>query len=158
MTKNWIGKLFITIVVAGLLVAGGFAAYRMGYAHGFGTAAADGDSSFFAERFENMPHEGYFDGSDDFSRDGSWMMPDSRFPGSHMDGFSTGYSPMTSRFDGHSTFFFSPFSILFRLAFFGFFIWLIVKLVKGFNTGTGWQLSFTRQPAAPEVVDAESKK
>ena len=152
MTKNWIGRILIAVVVIGFLFAGGYASYRMGYAHGFGTAMADENSSFFAERFENMPHDGYFEGSSDFRRDGSWMMPSSRYPGSQMDSY---YSPMTSRFDGHSTFFFSPFSILFRLAFFGFFIWMIVKLVKGFKTGTGWQLSFTRHPAATEIVETE---
>ena len=103
-----------------------------------------------------MPHGRDFD---KFHRDGTRMMPDNRFHGSHMDGFGSRYSPFgRSGMMGHGNFFFSPFSFLFRIAFLGLAIWLIYKLVTGFKKGNGWQLSYTRQPAAPEVVDEEPEK
>ncbi|MBT3337473.1 MAG: hypothetical protein HN560_00020 [Anaerolineae bacterium] len=142
MTKNWIGKTVIAIVLIGILIAGGFAVYRMGYVHG---ASADGASSLWMGRFDNMPHGGYFD-SDDAE---SWM---GEYPGSHMDGFSR--MPFGRTTMGHSSFF-SPFSFIFRFAFWGLLIWLIVKLVKGSKHGNGWQLSFTRKPVAEELQKEE---
>ncbi len=141
MKKSWIGKTIIALVVIGLLVAGGFAAYRLGYVHGFSAASSGDMSSFWVERFDDMPHGGYFGDMDDFRRDGSWMMPGSRYPGSYMDGYS---SPFNRNIMGHgSLFFFSPFLLLVRIAFWGFVIWLIYKFVTG-----RWKFSVTPQPAA----------
>ncbi len=142
MAKNWIGKTIIALVVIGLLIAGGFAAYRIGYVQGFSAATNGGGGLLWAERFENMPHGGYFDNSD------SYWMPHNRYPGSRMDGFSR--TPFGGSVLGHGSFF-SPFSFLFRIAFWGFVIWLVYKLVTGFKSGQGWKLSFTREPVAEDT-------
>jgi len=133
MKKNWLGKTVLVILVVGLLAAGGYALYRVGYAHGAQASFTGEMPHMWSEGFENMPHESYW---------GAQNMPFGGRGSSMMGGYSR------TPFGGHMSygmtgFFFLPW--LFRVLFWGVIIWLGYKLF----TKSGWKL--TREPAP--VVD-----
>ena len=138
MKKNWLGKTVLVILVVGLLAAGGYALYRVGYVHGAQASVAGEMPFMWSEGFENMPHANYAGAQNmPFGGRGSRMMDGySRTP------FSSGH--MSYGMTGMTGLFFLP--GLFRVLFWGALIWLGYKLV----TGSGWKL--TREPAAT-VVD-----
>ncbi len=141
MKNNWLGKTLFVILIVGLLVVGGYAVYRVGYAQGVRASISGDASSVWAEHFENMPNDAWHTQRS--------MMPNSNR--SQMDGYSS--MPFSSHNTfGMTGFFFLP--ALFRVLFWGFVIWLVYKLVTGgFSGGRGWHLSLTRDPVSAPVVD-----
>ncbi|MCF6277926.1 MAG: hypothetical protein L3J16_04155 [Anaerolineales bacterium] len=133
MTKNWLGRTIIVVVVLGLLIAGGFAVYRVGYMQGLGVAG--GGTPFLADNFNGIPYG-----------NSGWMMSSGGYPGSMMGNFNmmgtanSGYSPFGGGMMGYGGSFFSLL-LLFRIAFWGFIIWLVYKLA------TGSQFGFTNRAA-----------
>jgi hypothetical protein len=136
MKKNWLLKTVVALIVIGLLVASGFALYRVGYAHGAQASLSGDMASFWADHFDDIPHAEYWgSGNIPFGRSGSRMM----------DGYSQMPFGSNHMAYGFSGFFFLPF--LFRVLFWGALIWLAYTLFKK----SGWQFTKQTAPAAPTI-------
>ncbi len=146
--KKWIVGALIAVVVVGALIAVGFAVYRIGFMQG----------AMFANTGEGIPLP--FHGRHGFLPGDRGEVPEQlqgRFDFSMRD-FDQGYHP-GSGFPGQRPFF-SPFSLILRVAFLGVVIWLLYKLVtKVFRgNGNGWQLTYQKLPADTTLSEPELKK
>lgn len=141
MKKNWILKTVVALVIVGVLVAGGYALYRVGYAHGAQGSFAGEMPFMWSGHFDDMPHANNWSAR---------TMPFSRYGGHMMDGYSrtpfSGHSMV-----GYSGFFFIPW--LFRLLFWGGLFWLGYTLFKK----NGWTLSREPAPAAAPAAPVVDK-
>lgn len=146
MKKNWLLKTLLVFLVVGVLAAGGYALYRVGYAHGAQGSFA-GEMPFMRSgHFDDMPHAEHWDAQ---------TMPFSRADGHMMDGYSR--MPFGGRsMVGYSGFFFIPW--LFHLLFWGVLIWLGYTLFKK----SGWKLSKESAPApvtdAAPIIEEEPRE
>jgi hypothetical protein len=146
--KKVLLTLLALVVVVGVLAGAGFAGYRIGYRQGV-LATTNADTTV----------RPFVPGNDLNLR----RMPMHEF-GQGMNRFHPGFGPGGVRmmpFGRGFGFFFSPIRLLIQLAFLGFIIWLVYKLL------TGWRLSLTRtavesprvepaQPAASESKNDET--
>jgi hypothetical protein len=119
--KYWIWRILIGIVVLAVLAGVGFAVYRLGFAHGL--MASNGWEGF-SSTFEG--HSGFLK---------------QRFDAGGLPARG-GMRPMR---------FFSPFTLLFRLAIVVGGVWLLVKLFRNPIRGNGWQLTFSKAPVVETV-------
>jgi len=139
--KNWIVRSLVAVVILFVLVFGGLALYRLGYARGvMATANADG----IPEGFLGRP--GMF-----FDRDDAREMPFYGRPDLPTQSYMRAEFPTDHIFGTRS--FISPFSILLRIALLTLFIWLVVKLVKSIKGAQSWQLTFQREPMSDPPVE-----
>jgi len=65
--------------------------------------------------------------------------------------------PMTSNVFGRYSFY-SPLSILFRLACLGFLVWAGYKIITAIFGGKGWKLSFVKMSEDNEPAEAKETK
>ena len=141
--KRILLTLLALVLFAGVLAGAGFAGYRFGYQQGV-QAASDSNTTV-------RP----FGRGNDFNLR---RMPMPYF-GQDMPRFQRGFGPGGMRMMpfGRGFGFFSPIRLLIQLAFLGFIVWLVYKLL------TGWRFSFTRpavespraEPA--QAVESEAK-
>jgi len=134
--KKTLLVLLVVILSLGALASAGYAGYRIGYAQG---AGGDAPFAFHGKIFR------------------ADSLPAYRFDGGFERGPQPGFGPGGfSRMErGRGFGFFSPLSFLLPFAVLGLIVWFGYKLFKG----NGWQLSFTRQPAAaaPAKTETETK-
>lgn len=140
--KIWIVRILAVILFLGALAAAGMAGYRVGYLHA-AQASVNSDDVPRVGRF----HHGGFDMPKFGDQTGRGFQHD----------FHSG-NPMLSHRGGFG---FSPFGVLFKVAFLGLVIWGVYLLFKG----NGWQLTLARvQPLAeqtspkPEAVVAKKTR
>jgi hypothetical protein len=133
--KKVLFTLLGMILILGVLGGAGFTGYRFGYMQG-ALAGGDGTAIPFTRGFnfapQGMPMH-------NFSRDFNH--------GFHHPGGLDGFGMMSY---GRGFGFFSPLSLIVRLAVLGLVLWLVYKLFKG----NGWQLSLTRQAVEGSKAEA----
>ncbi|MGD8456486.1 MAG: hypothetical protein PVF83_08885 [Anaerolineales bacterium] len=142
--KSWMWKVAVGIVIVGVLVAGGFWIYQLGYRSG--VAAAD-----TGEAYLRRPFGSFWDGDEDYD------MPFGGYHGMFSDEDGDSVIPFyqrsddlfSRRFYSQDRFpmtwsYFSPLWFVMKLVVFGVFVWFIYKVITLLIGGKGWQLSFTR--------------
>jgi len=147
-SKKWIVGALIAVVVVGALTVVGFGVYRIGFMQGV----------MFANTGEGIPlpfrgHFGFLPG--DRGEVPAQLEGRFDFP---MRNFDRVYHP-GSRFPWQRPFF-SPFSLILRVAFLGVLIWLLYKLVtKVFHgNGYGWQLTYQKLPTDTPIAEPDLKE
>jgi hypothetical protein len=128
--KKWLFRILLVLVAVGALAGAGFAGYRIGLSQGMQRSGNFDEVPRFVERFH---------------KDGMPGLPLGVYP--HDRGFNREFGP--GGFHGRGIGFASPLFTLLKVAVIGLIAWGVHKLF----TGSGWQLSFTRQPA--EITPAQ---
>jgi hypothetical protein len=138
--KRFLLALLVIFVIAGALAGAGFAGYRFGYQRGMLTAS---NVEITAAPFARG-HDFHWD-----------RMPMDRFGNDMPRNFRPGFGPGRFRmmFPDRGFGFFSPIRVLIQVAFLGFIVWLMYKLL------TGWRISLTRTTSeSPRVEPASPVK
>lgn len=144
MSKTqWVGRILFAIIALGLLIAAGFAIYRIGYTRGAVIArAGEGFEARFPGRY-SLPQDKLDEGP-------MWFWGRPGLPQHSFDPRS-GFS---SRFLGARSFF-SPVLLVLKVAFVGLILWLLYKVVTLIFRGKGWQLTFRSLPARTDTTDID---
>jgi hypothetical protein len=121
--SKWIIRIAAVILAVAALAGAGFAGYRIGFNQGAQFSGNPGDAPRIVERF----HQG---GGPEFSF---------RFQRTDRV-LQRGFLP--GGFHGRGVGFLSPLSFLVKVALLGLVAWAVYKLFAG----SGWQLTFTRNP------------
>jgi hypothetical protein len=145
MSKTqWLGRILIVVIALGILIAAGYAIYRVGYTRGAVNArAGEGFEARFPDRFRAPQDK--LDESPFWPRGG---------PGLPQNAFDPRVG-VSSRLFGARPFF-SPVLLILKVAFVGVVLWLLYKVVTLIFRGNGWQLTFRSLAADTDTADINS--
>jgi hypothetical protein len=144
MSKTrWLRRILIAVIALGILIAAGYAIYRVGYTRGAVIArAGEGFETRFPGRFR-LPQD---------KLDESQIWPRVH-PGLPQYKFNP-RSIFLSRFFGTRPFF-SPVLLILKVAFVGVVLWLLYKVVTLIFRDNGWQLTFRTLPTHTDTMDVD---
>lgn len=178
-SRQWIGRIFIAVVVIAVLAGGGLTLYKFGYKQGL----ADGGEkkvTFYEGRMgfmhdlgkgQGMPfhkQDGFqpnFEGGLPMPFQGRHGFPQGMGGGMHNE-YGGGYGNLQREFDrgfqnaGHFNswgHFYSPLGAVTRLVVLGFFLWVVYVIVSRLFLTSGWQLSFTTLESSDPKREKEKK-
>lgn len=157
-SRKWIGTALITLLVIGVLAAGGWSIYRLGFTHGMNKTQSDvlpGAMRLgmhgFGKKEIDPGHKG-FKFQHPFQNRRGMEGHKGMFPGRGSDGLHQGSSsPFRGSYSSHW-----GGGVIFRLLFaatlVGLFVYVVVKIFKP----GGWQLSFgPLHNANPDEMEAK---
>jgi len=155
--RQLLGRILLVLLVVVILAGAGYALYRLGYVNGVADANDgevdfpwfSGDFDFPEDALRNRPWT-------QFNRRGTGMFDDDI---EYMQPMRHAFNrfPMTSNVFGRYSFY-SPLSILFRLACLGFLVWAGYKIITAIFGGKGWKLSFVKMSEDNEPAEAKETK